>query len=367
MSNQATRRMIEWQKPPAAGAVNEAGAMLSRRIPADDHECAVDAFRVAHEWRAAHVPPMASMRLGLRSISRAICPDVTVAGRIKTMRSIRRKLRRSGITLWEMQDVAGIRAIVSTPDEVDSVARRYLDGGTRHRVAREQDYIRSPKATGYRSRHLMMRFAGDGDTAAWSKRAVEIQIRTQLQHSWATAIEAVGLMRGEDLKGGLGNPEWLELFALMSAQFADDEGLAAVPGQPTDRAERMRQILVLENHLNAMAELDGYKHAVHRLQDRGRAAGGRFVVTFDRANKRVQVAEASSLEAFMTSARASDLGEVQSVVVEVDHVDALVAAYPNYFADVTMFATRLRAYLTGRDGVRRHPFAWLRDWQWRKA
>lgn len=361
-----SRTMPDWVDVPKAEAVIRAGDLLRVAIPADRVASAYEAFGVGHQWRAAHVPPMHSMRLGLGAISRAICPEAIVAGRIKSMVSIRRKLRRTRLPLWEMQDVAGIRAIVSTQDQVEGVARRYMDGATRHRIAGQDDYISSPKVSGYRSRHLIMRFAGEGDTAAYSKRSVEIQIRTALQHSWATALEAVGLMRGEDLKAGEGDEEWLRLFRLMSAQFADDEGLPVVPGQPADRNERLKQIRILESYLGALAVLDGYKHAIKRVKSGALGTGGRFIVTFDRDRREVSVASMSSIEAFIRNGRSSDVGKSHSVVVEVDNVDALAAAYPNYFADVTLFASKLRLYLTGRDGTRRHPLAWLADYQWRK-
>ena len=60
-------------------------------------------------------------------------------------------------------------------------------------------------------------------------RRVEVQIRTFLQHTWATAVEAVGAYRGENMKGGEGNSDWLRLFSLMSGEFAATENCALPP------------------------------------------------------------------------------------------------------------------------------------------
>lgn len=351
---------------PKADAVIRAGAVLREKIPADQIEAALEAFNVGHQWRAAHIPPMHSVRLGLGPIARSIDPEAIVAGRIKTMRSIRRKLGRSKLPLWEMQDVAGVRAIVSTYDQVEAVAQRYLAGATRHAVKIQDNYISEPKESGYRSWHLVLRYVGEGALSAYNRRSIELQVRTALQHSWATALEAVGLMRGEDLKAGEGDPEWLRLFQLMAAQFADDEGLPGVPGQPESRSERLKQIRILESYLGALSVLEGYKHAIRHVRS-GAISGGRFIVTFDRERQEVVVVSLTSIEAFIRSGRRSDTGDTQSVVVEVDSVDALARAYPNYFADVTLFAAKLRLYLTGRDGTRRHPLSWLADYPWRRV
>lgn len=74
---------------------------------------------------------------------------------------------------------------------------------------------------------------------------MEIQLRTLLQHSWATAVEAVGLLRREDLKGGRGDPDWLRLFQIMASEMAEDEGAPPVPGVSQEGSSRREEL----NHL----------------------------------------------------------------------------------------------------------------------
>ena len=70
----------------------------------------------------------------------------------------------------------------------------------------------------------MFSFCGrDADTVIYNGKRIELQVRTRLQHSWATAVEAVGLFRGEELKNHKGSEEWLRLFKLLSAEFAEAE------------------------------------------------------------------------------------------------------------------------------------------------
>jgi hypothetical protein len=130
------------------------------------------------------------------------------------MKSIRKKLRDTPLTLYQIQDIGGCRAIVGTVDQLRAIVRLYEQGQSRHGIIKPWDYVDSPKPDGYRSYHLALKFTGQGDEGGYNRQRIEVQIRTRLQHVWATAVEAVGVVRGEDLKGGKGNGDWLRLFAL---------------------------------------------------------------------------------------------------------------------------------------------------------
>ena len=82
---------------------------------------------------------------------------------------------------------------------------------------RFQDFQRlNPKDDGYRSYHLIGKFKDDFG----EKKVIEVQIRTKLQHDWATALEIVDLFTGQALKSNQGNKDWKEFFASVSKQFA---------------------------------------------------------------------------------------------------------------------------------------------------
>lgn len=302
---------------------------------------AVAAFNTAYEWREAHLAPLHSVRMSLRQIVLGVGDnwDPLVPGRIKRMSSIRKKLRRSKISLWDIQDIAGVRAVLPDMETVEEVARRIEDGRSIHRLAKQDDYIASPKESGYRSRHLMMRYQGEN---ALKNRSVEIQLRTRRQHAWATTLEAVGLMRGEDLKAGKGDDDWLRFFVLMAGEFACEEGQPMIPGLPDDQSERRRELKDLEARLSAVDTLATYRSAIRGVDMKQASRGTRFIISFDRNSQSVSVRPMDKPATAIRHLKDAEAAGVETVLVEVDSVDALSAAYPNYFMDVAHFVDQVR-------------------------
>lgn len=118
----------------------------------------------------------------------------------------------------------------------------YKSSKFEHKFRSEKDYIQHPKPDGYRCYHLVYEYQGFGFTAAYSGLRVEVQVRTQMQHAWATAVEAVGIFTKQALKSNQGNEDWLRFFALMGTAIAAIEGTPSVPGTPSDLAQG-RQVL----------------------------------------------------------------------------------------------------------------------------
>lgn len=311
--------------------VKDAGHSLRERMPYT--EDAVRTFRIAHNWRMAHTLPMIREK-GM--LTRLVGASGDTAGRIKRMDSIRKKLRRSPITLDRMQDLAGIRAIVETVDDVRRAEAWYL--ARVDQIARHDDYITSPKTGGYRSVHLIRRYAGSSECHKGQK--VEIQIRTRLQHIWATAGEAVGAVRGEDLKAGEGHPGWLRLLTVMAGHFADIEGCPVPTGVSEDHNYRRDELRALDDELGAASLLG----AMGAQETGSRANEIAYLVRLDADSNTVIIEPKSSyLEGSEGYFGQSDAGErVQSVLVSVSGLEALRRAYANYFLDVTDFLFHMR-------------------------
>ena len=335
---------MEWTAPPPRSEVIAAGELLRTTISPEEVAAAAAAFNVAHTWREAHLLPLHSMRTSLQHHARTADFSAIVAGRIKRLASIRKKLKRSRISLWDMQDIAGVRAILPSLAKVDEVADRLRSDRSAHVFKRQDDHIAAPKPSGYRSLHLMMRYRGD---ERFHNRSIEVQIRTLRQHAWATAIEAVGLMRGEDLKAGRGHPHWLRLFHLMAGEFASVEGACPVPGIPDSHQERRIELVELERELEAVKTLSAYSRAITKLTSYLSLPGTRFVIQFDRVKQQVHIAPVRMIDDASGGLRQDERTGVESVVVEVEGAHALAEAYPNYFVDVARFADQLQQSLKG--------------------
>jgi ppGpp synthetase/RelA/SpoT-type nucleotidyltranferase len=324
------------QRDYTAGEVRAAGKALIKDLAYTEE--AVHFFRVAHNFRMAHAYPLMRERIRLARLAGV---DAFTSGRVKRMATIRKKLRRSGIHLDKLQDLAGIRAVAPDIASVQRIVARYrTDFGDQ--IKTPTDYIAAPKDTGYRSVHIVKTYAGSGE--AWHGLKVEIQVRTQLQHVWATAQETVGMLTGNDLKGGEGDTRWMRLMVLMSSYIADLEGQPQATNAPSDPTSRKEEIVTLCDDLGAISFLSGFAALTEGLIQQ-RLNAGFYLLSLDAGKREVKVKHvspfANGAEAYF---HAADRGEtVQSLLVSVDSAKALLQAYPTYFLDMTDFLGLLRA------------------------
>lgn len=267
------------------------------------------------------------------------------SARIKRMKSIRRKLSKSTTKLYQMQDLAGCRAIMNNFAELEDLIRLYREGGTEYEMRGDRSYIDMPRESGYRGHHFILRFGIEGDR--FRGRQIELQLRTRLQHAWATAVEAVGLVRNEELKSGEGDPDWLRFFALMGAEFAYEEGTPNVPNTPESIDARRDELAALEQKLAAsdfLSNLNDAFDVVESIRDRHAKF---FLIEFDNKRRRVTVQTFGAIMRATDSYSSAEKrgGDVNAVLVEVDRLGNLREAFPNYFLDVAMFTERVRRSL----------------------
>ena len=336
-----------------------AGKVLRESIPVDGSKVSddiIEAFRIAHAWRHSFEAPMRDVRQELSFRNTKLELGGSTAGRLKRMTSIRRKLKSR--SLYQIQDIGGCRIILPCLAEVQIVSDYYLEGQSRHEFLSEDNYISNPRATGYRSRHFILKVAGFPD----DRQRIEVQVRTRLQHAWATAVEAAGLWLGQNLKAGEGDSRWLELFALMSQFITEEEGTHSVPGIASSAVNRKARLRELEADIDAIATLDGLRSAFKSIHPT--RASGLLLLEFDATKKRLTVSNYSWASSPDRYAAAERDALSNSVVVDVDSIEDLKAAYPNYFLDVEMFVQRLRSAtgfsISAPTTIKFPPGAWRR-------
>lgn len=190
--------------------INLAGRkIIAKNISSEErNEC----LKVINSWRRAHAYPMNTFAINLRHIVNNIDGAVVVQ-RLKRLKTIEDKLVRfPEMELYRMQDLGGCRVIVPSVEDVYTVVKRMEQSRIRHKKAKPKDYIQAPNPdTGYRGYHLIYQYHSERNTKFNGLR-IEIQVRTALQHSWATAVETVGEMTSNGLKFNQGDERWLLFF-----------------------------------------------------------------------------------------------------------------------------------------------------------
>ncbi|HUI43565.1 MAG TPA: hypothetical protein VL523_16510 [Terriglobia bacterium] len=150
----------------------------------------------------------------------------------KSTTSIVEKLRRETIRLSQMQDIAGCRLVVEDIALQDRVVEELRGGFARVTVV---DRRKQP-SYGYRAVHLIPIFRN---------RAVEIQVRTELQHLWAQLSERLSDAVDPAIKYGGGDARTQSmLFNISNAIEALEtwELRGAGAGGARDVAERKQQL-----------------------------------------------------------------------------------------------------------------------------
>lgn len=188
-----------------------------------------------------------------------------------------------------------------------------------------------PKASGYRGVHLVYKYRSDRK-ATFNGLGVEIQLRTRVQHAWATAVETVGFFTSQALKSSAGSEDWLRFFALMSSEIATQEGTLVVPGTPGSRLEHLDELRELSSSLGVVERLTAYGQTLKVFEEKIAGGGGRYFVLSLNAPEETATAYYEGLERASAQEQDTDV-----VLVSVDSVSALRRAYPNYFLDTEVF------------------------------
>lgn len=291
--------------------------------------------------------------MSLRRRASLVDPDATVSQRIKRLPSITQKIERyPGMRFSRMQDIGGCRAVLTDADAVRKAFDIYREGNGKHELSRVDDYMDDkPKESGYRGVHLVYKYRSDRKTT-YNGLSVEVQLRTRLQHAWATAVETVGFFTSQALKSSAGSEDWLRFFALMSCEIASREGTTPVPGTPDDDAELAGELLDLTRSLGVVERLTAYGATLQVFEKQ--IAGGSskyFVLRLNAVEGKLNVYRFGSLAQATgyyegLERAAGEERDTDVVLVSVDSISALRRAYPNYFLDTGAFLRMVKDAVT---------------------
>lgn len=346
---------MDYARPThTAQQYNAAGKFISSFDPDDFiREELWGAIDLIAQFRSAHHYPLDSIYTTLRRRARRVHEKALTAQRIKRHVSVVHKLiYQPNMKLTQMQDIGGCRAVMPNLKSLNELHTLYLDQQLGHNFVGEKDYIRHPKETGYRGVHLKYRFNGHGNSLPWDNLKIEIQLRTMLQHKWATAVEVAGTFTNTALKSNRGHAQWLRFFSLMSSIFALREGLPTIPNTPKSHLELCTEIRDINVSHRIVPTLTSFHTLIPRFEE-GRSRARYYLVILNPLTSEVDVrafkkeenkeADAAYAEAEKANLKKPD---IQVVLVSVPSTTALKRAYPNYFLDTADFLREVLA-ITG--------------------
>jgi putative GTP pyrophosphokinase len=304
---------------------------------------------VLENWRAAHGWVINTFQVNLRRRSRGT--DIVVGTRLKRRPTIINKLHRfPQMQLGRMHDIAGCRVIFPDVSSLISFRQNVHRGRfahTRRSVEEERwNYIDHPKGDGYRGIHDVYEYESRSFASSpWKGLLIEIQYRTLLQHSWATAVEVAGLLTHNNPKFGQGATDFIDFFAVSGEILARRfEGRTACFPQMSERDLRERfheleeetrilqlfrkvnsKVVNIDFKMNNILIFPFVKDNEENLNDLQVLPYGSVNAAIDRYNELEKERE----------------GQADIVLVRADNFENMRITFRNYFADTTEFVTHL--------------------------
>lgn len=304
--------------------------------------------QMLHEWRMLHLYPLNKIRCYLEREALILNKNSLISSRIKRLPSIVTKLSRfPEMKLNKMQDLGGCRAILDNVEQVYSLVERVRSLRFMHELVRTDDYMVNVKDSGYRSFHMIYSFKNNKYSILNGLR-IEMQIRTAVQHSWATAVEMVGLFRKESLKSGLGDDRWLRFFELVSELFYSVEN-GKVSSSYIPISSELKN---LTEELNVFDLLTAYNAAINHIEESNLYKRGLCVIVVDTNKKNIQIKNFERQNSLQAAAMYVDYEKFcaankgcEVAMVSVNSISDLKSAYPAYFLDTKTFLNNLRRFV----------------------
>lgn len=213
--------------------IDKAGRVLSGRSQMDE-DSVIGYGEVLDEYRKKHLQPLTEATWEIQSLLDRVGVQYVIAQRLKRKPQIIRKLRRFSVRLSQLQDIGGARVVVDGNSDVQML----LDYMTKEakigsmKISRVTDYReRGRDDSGYRAAHLIFDASGI---------AIELQVRSKIQHYWAEAIERTSVVYGHYLKELDGDQIVLSYFKYLSDAFYDIEMGYKIEPQKKIRLAKLR-------------------------------------------------------------------------------------------------------------------------------
>lgn len=318
-----------------------------------------DAIVKIQSFREFHLYPLMLLKNHLARTSNKVSNKIIVARRLKRLSTIIDKLERptldgqgsNAIKLTRMQDIAGCRAIVKNLMQLKKLQRKLEQSRSVHQIINTKDYLTRPKKSGYGGIHLVYScYEGQKEGHEWKKAKVEVQLRTELQHAWATSLEIIDTLEHTKLKTRTeGDQKWRRFFELAGRLVAHEEKACRIEDEQ-ELLQLRTELSDLNDELEVIAKLARYSMAITFTTEKGNPKpfknGQGFFLTcihkpFDGKLPKVSVEffPLKLSDQALKKLNESDLDTtiLVAVLVAASDVRALKQAYPNYFGSTRKF------------------------------
>jgi putative GTP pyrophosphokinase len=308
-------------------------------------------------WRNSHGPSLNYLLGILEKELQAIGLHTTeyfLTQRLKRIFSIKLKLDRfENMQLSMMDDIAGARVVAPSFQNINDIFIRLKEKKFKYTLLKVNNYTSVPKKDGYRSIHLVYR------TNKNPSVQIELQLRSELQHVWATAVEVFGTIVKTSFKTGDGENNWREFFKLLSTKFAMKEGTTVLAEHERYTVKEIdRMLITLIKTLNVFEKLTAYTSIYYSDWESKRKKGrvGKYaLLILNNLTGHTDVEFYAENDRLKGLKRYSDLEKdyiesdnINTVFISIDNMNKLVDAYPNYFMDTKKLVKYLADIVLGK-------------------
>lgn len=337
-----------WEIPLySKSQINKAGKIIADITTTKEEK--KKALEILNNWRASHAFPLQVICDNLRKHNK----NAIVVQRLKRLESIIGKIERfPTMQLYKMQDLGGCRVIVDTIDQVYEAVDNFKKSRIRHVFKRKYNYIENPKESGYRSYHMVYQYHSDRNETYNKNMLIEIQFRTQLQHTWATAVEIMGIYTKSALKASQGDNEILRFFTLVSSLFALKEKTPTCPNTSDKIQDLLSEIDLLNKKHHILSILKAFNVTIKHKEASKEKKDYYYVMVLNYVRSCVNIHKFDKSEINIATKAYDELEKRATegenvVLVSASSFDALRIAYPNYFADIRKFIEELSKFNIG--------------------
>lgn len=248
--------------------------------------------------------------------------------------------------LGGMQDIGGFRIVLKDVSTLNKALRIFSSTKIKDfTLEKVNNYVESPKTSGYRSVHFVYKYSSENED--YDGLRIELQIRTKLQHNWATAVETAGLYTKTSLKSNQGDTSWLSYFKIVSSLFAIKEKLPVMKEHSEISMEKLMVMCHTLDQENKFCNiLKALRVTVHSIEE-NKLTQEYYILYIDFQKMNVNVHYYSKDRENELSEKYAELekniedSKNAVVLVSVSDINDLRSAYPSYFLDTAEFIIAL--------------------------